>query len=125
MGHLNVQHPKTKMWRCFSTVVDDWLCDWMSEDDYKEWLIKDTVESMREEFARSGIKSSKFYTYNELAFEAARTKWREEHCDRCDTCVSDYENCFLHTNDWASYAKKFADNDVLGIIPELVIPKGE
>ena len=117
MGHLNVQHPKTKMWRCFSTIVDDWLCDWMSEDDYKEWLINDTIESMREEFARSGIKSSNFYTYNELVFTAACTKWKNRNCGECDG--DDCDECFVHTNDWESYAKNFADKDVLGIIPEL------
>lgn len=124
MGHVNIQHPETKMWRCFSTVVDDWLCDWMSEDDYKEWLIDDAVASMREEFARSGIKASTWYSYNELVYEFGRRQWKETHCGICSN-DDDCDLCFIYTNDWKSYAEHYADNDVLGIIPELVIPEGE
>lgn len=37
MPRFNVQHPKTKEWRCFSTIVDDWITDWMEEDRYEKW----------------------------------------------------------------------------------------
>ena len=123
MGHLNIQHPETKLWRCYSTIVDDWLCGWMPENDYKEWLIQDTIDSMREEFERIGIKSSTRYSYNELVYDAACTKWKNAHCNSCIEIECD--NCFIYTNDWESYAKNYEDNDILGIISELVIPKDE
>lgn len=37
MPRYNVQHPETKEWRCFSTIVDDWVTDWMEEDRYEKW----------------------------------------------------------------------------------------
>lgn len=45
MPRFNVQHPKTKKWRCFSSVVDDWITDWMDEADYEKWR--------REEYGRN------------------------------------------------------------------------
>lgn len=130
MGHLNIQHPETKLWRCYSTIVDDWLCGWMSEEDYKEWLIQDTIDSMREEFERIGIKSSTRYSYNELVYDAACTKWKNAHCNNCPTMAQGYgiaecDKCFIYTNDWESYAREYADNDILGIIPDLVISASE
>lgn len=56
MGHANIQHPETGMWRCWSTVVDNWITDWMTESDYKEWLIQEAANSMREELQDFGIK---------------------------------------------------------------------
>ena len=37
MPRFNVQHPVTKEWRCFSTVVDDYVTDWMDEERYEIW----------------------------------------------------------------------------------------
>lgn len=37
MPRYNVQHPTTKEWRCFSSVVDDWVTDWMDEERYQKW----------------------------------------------------------------------------------------
>ena len=37
MSRFNVQHPVTKEWRCFSTIVDDWITDWMDEKTYQHW----------------------------------------------------------------------------------------
>lgn len=36
MPRFNVQHPVTKQWRCFSTIVDDYVTDWMDEERYEE-----------------------------------------------------------------------------------------
>ena len=37
MPRFNVKHPDTGRWRCFSTVVDDWVSDWMDKEKYEEW----------------------------------------------------------------------------------------
>lgn len=37
MPRFNVQHPETGEWRCFSTIVDDWVTDWMEENRYERW----------------------------------------------------------------------------------------
>lgn len=37
MPRYNVQHPVTKEWRCFSSIVDDWVTDWMDEERYQKW----------------------------------------------------------------------------------------
>ena len=37
MPRFNVQHPVTKQWRCFSTIVDNYVTDWMDEERYQKW----------------------------------------------------------------------------------------
>lgn len=37
MPRFNVKHPDTGEWRCFSTVVDDWVTDWMDKERYEKW----------------------------------------------------------------------------------------
>lgn len=37
MPRFNVQHPETKEWRCFSSIIDDWVTDWMEEECYEHW----------------------------------------------------------------------------------------
>lgn len=37
MPRFNVQHPQTGKWRCFSTVTDYWVSDWMDENSYEKW----------------------------------------------------------------------------------------
>ncbi len=37
MPRFNVQNPETGEWRCFSTIVDDWVTDWMEEERYEKW----------------------------------------------------------------------------------------
>lgn len=37
MPRYNIQHPDTKQWRCFSTIVDDYVTDWMDQKDYELW----------------------------------------------------------------------------------------
>ena len=37
MPRYNVQHPQTKKWRCFSTITDSYITDWMSEEEYEKW----------------------------------------------------------------------------------------
>jgi len=37
MPRYNVQNPQTFEWRCFSSVIDDWITDWMSEERYERW----------------------------------------------------------------------------------------
>ena len=40
MPRFNVQHPVTKEWRCFSTIVDDYVTDWMDEERYQRWRLE-------------------------------------------------------------------------------------
>ncbi len=37
MPRYNVQHPETKKWRCFSSVVDNYITNWMDEKKYENW----------------------------------------------------------------------------------------
>jgi hypothetical protein len=37
MPRYNVQNPETKEWRCFSSVIDDYITEWMSEKKYENW----------------------------------------------------------------------------------------
>lgn len=37
MPRYNVHDEKTGKWRCFSTVSDDWVTDWMDEERFNQW----------------------------------------------------------------------------------------
>lgn len=69
MPRYNVQHPITKRWRCFSSIVDDWITEWMDEDKYKEWRI--------EEY---GKKAGDLYSANMMSLKEAEDaiKCREQ-----------------------------------------------
>lgn len=69
MPRFNVQNPVTKKWRCFSTIVDDWVTDWMVEAQYELWR--------REEY---GKNCGSVYDANRMTIEDAERaiKLREE-----------------------------------------------
>ena len=37
MPRYNVKHPTTGEWRCFSSIVDAWVTDWMDKERYEAW----------------------------------------------------------------------------------------
>ena len=73
MPRYNVQHPVTKEWRCFSSIVDDWLTDWMNEERYQKW---------RE--AEYGRQAGPIREANKMSLEEAeriiteRKQWEDE-----------------------------------------------
>jgi len=82
------------MWRCFSTITDTWVSDWLSEKDYEEWLVQDAANTMRAELAVLGVHKNTCCSYNGAVYWNARTKYKEKHCN---TCVQkDCDNCWLH-----------------------------
>ena len=89
MSHCNIQHPKTKQWRCWSTIVDDWITDWLDEEDYKEWYIREHGEYLRMQVETRGIQPSKNYSYEWCVFVRAL---QEQKCDKCPA-GSDCGNC--------------------------------
>lgn len=60
MPRYNVQHPKTKHWRCFSSIVDDYVTDWMPESEYEAWR--------KEQY---GVNVRSVYESNIMDFEEA------------------------------------------------------
>ena len=70
MPRYNVQHPETKQWRCFSSIVDDYVTDWMDEEQYEAWR--------REEYGRrcGPVREANLMSLEE-AEEAIR--FREEY----------------------------------------------
>ena len=77
MPRYNVQHPVTKEWRCFSSIVDDWVTDWMDEDRYQKW---------RE--SEYGRQAGAIREANQMSLEEAeeiirvRAQWDEEEDER-------------------------------------------
>ena len=94
MSQLNIKHPKTGMWRCFSTNSNTWVSDWLSEKDYEEWLISDTVRTLRNKLDRYGIPGAEHYIFNDAVYMDAQTKYEEEHCTACEH--HDCDNCWLY-----------------------------
>lgn len=37
MPRYNVQNPETGQWRAFSSIVDDFVTEWMDEETYEKW----------------------------------------------------------------------------------------
>ena len=74
MPRYNVQHPDTKEWRCFSSVVDDWITDWMAEERYQKWRLKEY-----------GIRAGEIRNANLMSLEEAeeiirhRKEWEKEN----------------------------------------------
>ena len=94
MGLINVQHPETKLWRQYSSYTDRWCCDWMPEDKYKEYLINQTIEFMKEEFETYGLKDKRMFTsiaemdYNDKYRELCETCPNNHNCDDCSHNIS-------------------------------------
>lgn len=72
MPRYNVQHPVTKEWRCFSSIVDDWITDWMDEERYQKW---------RE--YQYGLQAGDLREANQMSLEEAEDiiRRREEYDD--------------------------------------------
>lgn len=41
MPRYNVQNPETKQWRAYSSIVDDYVTDWMDLEEYEKWRQKE------------------------------------------------------------------------------------
>lgn len=61
MGRGIIQHPETKKYAIWSSVVDDFITGWLSEDELKQWQINEYAERIKEE----PIKVTPFKTYDE------------------------------------------------------------
>lgn len=102
MSRLNIQHPITKQWRCFSTETDSWISEWLPEDKYKEWLIQEAAKQAAFELEQVGIRKPTLYDYNDAVYVAARMRYRNEHCEPC--AESDCGNCKVWAyEDWLDY----------------------
>ena len=91
MAYLNIKHPETELWRCWSTYSDEWITDWMSETDYKEYLIQRAVEDIKYDLDTYGIETPKFYTYNQYIYKEALRNYCNNcpyhgNFDACDNC---------------------------------------
>lgn len=61
MGRAIIQHPETKKYAMWSSVVDDFVSDWLSEDEIKQWQINEYAEQIKEQ----PITTSRFKSYEE------------------------------------------------------------
>lgn len=72
MPRYNVQHPETGEWRCFSSIVDDWVTDWMDEERYQRWREK-----------QYGIAAGAIRDANIMQLEEAEMIIKEREMWRC------------------------------------------
>lgn len=89
MGRNNIKSRKTGMWRCWSTVVDNWVSEWMTESDYKEWLIKEAAQQMAHDLEYFGIRETKFMS----AAKCEYIRRCDELCEKCDRASTDCDEC--------------------------------
>lgn len=88
MGRGIIQHPETKKYAIWSSIVDDFISDWLSEDELKQWEINDYIERIKGE----EIKITPFKTFDEClnTIEAYHGK---DRVDEVKDCVS-LKPCF-------------------------------
>ena len=69
---FNVQNKETLQWRCFSSIVDDFITDWMDLSDYEKWR--------QEEYGRN---CGSVFEANQMTLDEAlrRINFREEQED--------------------------------------------
>lgn len=102
MSRLNIQHPITKQWRCFSTEIDSWVSEWLPEDQYKEWLIQEAAKQTAYYLDQCGVRTSQFCNYNDAIYNAVRKQYKDNHCETCTE--SDCDNCKVWAYaDWVDY----------------------
>jgi len=94
MGRCNIKNRKTGQWRCWSTIIDDWVSEWMPEHDYKEWLIVEAARMMREELETFGIREPRSMLGTMTASSCNYHKALEEYCSDC--CHDDCDNCYYN-----------------------------
>lgn len=61
MGRGIIQHPDTKKYAVWSSVIDDFITDWLSEEELKQWQIDEFAEVIKEK----PIKITPFKTFDE------------------------------------------------------------
>lgn len=109
MPRMNIQHPITKQWRCFSTEIDNWVSEWLPEEKYKEWLIQEAAKQAAFELEQIGIRKPIFYGYNDAVYEVARMRYRDEHCGACTE--SGCDNCKVWAyGGWEDYLEDSPDD---------------
>ena len=89
MPRFNVRNDETGQWRCFSTIVDDFITDWMDEDEYEKWR--------KEEYGR---QAGSVYEANQMSLKEAEAIIRrvaeEEQAQEYEAAVEYAEYCRLY-----------------------------
>lgn len=101
MGRGIIQHPETKKYAIWSSVVDDFITDWLSEEELKQWQIDEFAERIKEE----EIKVTPFKTYDEClhTIETYHGKERVEEVkdggQKDEVCYGEPVDCTPFLND--------------------------
>ena len=68
MPRYNVQRPSDGKWACFSSIVDDYITDFMPENEYQAWR--------EEEYGRQAgpLREANQMTYEKAEYERFRNK---------------------------------------------------
>ena len=59
MGRVDVRDPETGKWACWSTIVDDYVIDWLPETEYKAMRLVDYILSSMK-FPRDEVEDNDF-----------------------------------------------------------------
>lgn len=65
MGRYSIKNPETGLWACFSSVVDDFICDWMSKEEYIEWVLSEERSNVEQTLKRIEEKPWLYKSYEE------------------------------------------------------------
>ena len=68
MPRYNVQRPSDGKWACFSSIVDDYITDFMPESEYQAWR--------EEEYGRQAgpLREANQMSYEEAEYKRFRNK---------------------------------------------------
>ena len=83
--HFNIQHPKTKKWRCYSTIINGWTSSWLDEKEYKDWL------KMYHNY-EGPIKKTELDDFEKIIYQKLV---KSQYCSKC---LKNCENCIYNLN---------------------------
>lgn len=109
MSRCNIYDPETNLWACWSTTVDDYVTEWLPENEYKAKVIADMCLSGID-IAYSSLKDIDFKTLTSVKIEGNKaiitvnnldqiklnesTYYTKSECDEkvrhnkiCETCT--------------------------------------
>ena len=109
MGRGIIQHPETKKYAIWSSVVDDFITDWLDEEELKQWQINDYAEQIKEQ----PIKVSRFLTFDEC-LHTIETYQGKDRVDEVKDGGSNKETCAFSNENEIEEAHQYYMGKTLG-----------
>ena len=88
MSRINIKHPTENKYRCWSTIIDNWISDWLSEEEYKNFLIELAVQDVKDDLEHFGIRTP----HSNFGTTAGECEYHIAFHKMCEQC-GDFDRC--------------------------------